>query len=319
MSKKTDWKSFRNKFVSEYLIITAIIALCIFTAVNQPAFFSYSNIVGLCKQLVPLGIISLGMTVIIIGGYIDLSVAGMLSFLGMLAAYLYNVTGPVSLILILLCGAACGAANAVILIGCGAKDDSDALFITFGMSTVFTALALLMNNGTAVILEQTDFTRFIGNGNVAGVPFMLFIFIACLIILQFFMKKTPTGRGIHLSGGNPVASSLCGIKSSKVIAIAYILTGVLVGLAAFIMTCRVGSATPIAGKNYETNAIMSVAIGGTSLQGGHGSVIRTLVGVALVTVMINALNILGVSTNMQYVWRGVILVVAIWLDARREV
>ncbi|MGI6117105.1 MAG: ABC transporter permease [Bilifractor sp.] len=316
---KRSLKEVWREFVNNYLIITGIVVLMVYTAIMQPTFFSYSNISSILKQLVPLGLVSLGMTLIVIGGYIDLSVAGMFSFLSMLSALLYNKTGAVSFLLIILIGALCGGINALILIGCGARDDSDALFITFGMSTVFTAMALMMNDGSAIILKQSNFTKFLGQGSLARVPFMVYIFAIFVILLQFMMKKTQIGRGIHLSGSNPTAASLCGISASKVIAIVYVVTGALVGIGAYLITCRVGNATPVVGKNYETNAIMSVAIGGTSLQGGHGSVVNTLIGVALVTIMINSLNILGIDQNMQFVWRGAILVIAIWLDARREI
>ena len=130
--------------------------------------------------------------------------------------------------------------------------------------------------GNYVALNQTDFTQFIGNGGIGFLPVMLIIFIVVTAVLQFIMKKMPIGRSIHLAGGNPVAAELCGISVSKIIIMIYVVTGILTALGAFIMTCRVGSALPIAGRNYECNAILSVTIGGTSLSGGKGSVLNTI-------------------------------------------
>ncbi|MGM9631402.1 ABC transporter permease [Butyricicoccus sp.] len=308
-----------KQFLNDYLILIGIVILTVYTCIVQPSFLAPGNLLSLVRQFVPLGMVSLGMTLVVIGGYIDLSVAGIFSFMGIVSAMLLNRMGPSSLIIVLIAGAACGLLNAVILVKCGARDDSDALFITFGMQTVFGALALIANNGNYVALEQSDFTKRVGSGSILGIPTMLVMFIVVTAILQFVMKKMPIGRSIHLAGGNPVAAELCGISVKKIIFIIYILTGVLTALGAFISTCRIGSALPIAGRQYETNAILSVTIGGTSLSGGKGSVLNTVLGVALFTVMANALNILGIDPNMQNVWKGVILVAAIWLDSRRTV
>lgn len=308
-----------KKILNDYLIIIGIVLLTIYTCIAQPAFLAQDNLLSLVRQLVPLGMVALGLTLVIIGGYIDLSVAGTFSLMGILSAMLLNRMGAAAIVPVLIIGALCGLLNAGILVLCGAKDDSDALFITFGMQTVFGALALIANNGNYVALNQTAFTQYVGNGNLAGIPCMLLVFIAVTAVLQFVMKKTPMGRSIHLAGGNPVSSELCGISVKKIVVIIYVLTGILTALGSFISVCRVGSALPIAGRNYETNAILSVTIGGTSLLGGKGSVLNTVLGVAMFTIMANALNMLGVDPNMQNVWKGVILVAAIWLDSRRHV
>lgn len=320
MSTKRSFDRRRLKnALNDYLIVIGIAVLTVYTCVVEQSFFSQSNLLALVRQFVPLGMVSLGMTLVIISGYIDLSVAGIFSFMGVVSAMLLNRLGPAALLLVFVLGGLCGLLNALVLIGCGARDDSDALFITFGMSTVFGALALIANGGNYVSLEQTAFTQFIGNGTIAGIPFMLFLFVIATAALQFVMRKTPLGRGIHIAGGNPVAAALCGIDTKRITAMVYVLTGALTALGTFIMTCRVGSALPIAGRNFECNAIMAVTIGGTSLSGGKGSVLNTVLGVALVTIMTNALNILGIDPNMQNVWKGAILVAAIWIDSRRTV
>lgn len=308
-----------GKLINDYLLLAAIIILAVYTIIVQPAFLNGDNLLSLIRSFVPLAFVSIGMTMIVIGGYIDLSVAGLFSVMSILASILSNRFGPISLLLILLAGLACGAVSAFVLIICGARNSSDALFITFGMQTAFNALALLLNNGLAVTLEQTSFTRFLGAGSFLGIPMVLILFIIAAAILQFLMKKTPMGRSIHLVGGNPTASELCGIKPSKVILTSFCVTGAMTALGAYLLLCRVGTAIPTVGKNYETNAILAVCIGGTSLSGGKGSVLNTVLGVLLVTIMSNALNILGIDANMQSVWKGVILILAIWLDSRRKV
>lgn len=315
MSKAGVWK----KIINNYLIFIGIMVLVIYTCIVQPTFLSWDNLLSLMRSFVPLAFVSLGMTLIIIGGYIDLSVSGIFSLLSIVGCMLYNRFGVWSMAMIIVLGGLCGLLTAWVLVRCGARDDSDALFITFGMQTVFSALALIANGGLAVTLEQTSFTRFIGTGSIVNIPVIMLLFIAVAAVLHFIMKKTPMGRSIYLAGGNPVAAELCGIKVSKIIYITYTLTGILTALGAYILLCRVGNAIPTVGKNYETNAIMAVTIGGTSLAGGKGGVLNTILGVALVTIMSNSLNLLGIDANMQSVWKGVILIAAIWIDSRRTV
>lgn len=315
MSKGDIWK----KVVNNYLIFIGIMILVIYTCIVQPTFLSGNNLLSLMRSFVPLAFVSLGMTLIIIGGYIDLSVSGIFSLMSIIGCMLYNRFGGWSMIMIIALGGLCGMLTAWVLVRCGARDDSDALFITFGMQTVFSALALIANGGLAVTLEQTGFTRFIGTGNIVNIPIIMILLVVVAAVLHFMMQKTPMGRSIYLAGGNPVAAELCGIKVSKIIYITYTLTGILTALGAYILLCRVGNAIPMVGKNYETNAIMAVTIGGTSLAGGKGGILNTILGVALVTIMSNSLNLLGINANMQSVWKGVILIAAIWIDSRRTV
>lgn len=313
-----DAKTILKKIFTEYLIIVGILILAAFTAIREPAFLSYSNILSFIRQFVPLAFVSLGMTLIIIGGYIDLSVAGIFSFMGIVSAMLVNRMGAAAIIPIVVIGAICGLLNAIILIICGARDDSDALFITFGMQMFFGALALIINGGNYVdIVDKGGFTGFIGNGNIAGIPSMFVICLIITVILHWFMTKTPQGRSIHIAGANPTAARLCGISINKVILLAFIITGALTAVGSWMMACRTGSALPVCGKNYETYAILSVTVGGTSLAGGKGSVLRTVAGVAVYTLMANSMNILGIDTNMQFVWKGIIMIIAIWIDSRR--
>lgn len=317
-TKTTLGRTAIEKFLSKYIIVIGILIMTIYTCIVQPRFCSTDNLVSLINQFVPLGLVSLGMTLVIISGYIDLSVAGIFSLMGIISTMLVNIMGSFGIVIALAIGGLCGLIDAIILIFCGARDDSEALFITFGIQTAFAALALIINKGNLVTLNGTSFTDFLGGSSIAGIPVSMYVFAIITIILYVFMKKTPMGRKIYLVGGNPVASALSGVNNNKIIIFVYVAIGVLATIGSFTQACRVGSALPISGKNFETNAIMAVAIGGTSLSGGKGSVLNTVLGVALVTIMANALNMLGIDANMQNVWKGVILVAAIWLDSRRN-
>jgi len=313
-----DKKNIRN-LVNNYLIIIGILILVIYTAIVRSEFRSGENVINMIRQLCPLGMVALGMTIVIIGGYIDLSVAGMFSMIGIVTTSMLNVTSvPVAVIVGLLTGVAGGALNGAILNCCGARDDADALFITYGMSTVYGALALLISNGTTINVPTNSSFLVLGKGSIGAIPIAILIFFAGVVILQFIMKKTILGRKVHLSGGNPVAARLNGVSISKSVMFMYIMTGLMTAIGAIILISRVTSASPVLGKNYETNAIMSVVIGGTTLKGGHGSIVNTVFGVMLITIMANALNMLGVSANAQSAAKGLILVAAIWLDSRKQ-
>lgn len=318
MKKELLGKTSIENFMNKYIIVIGILIMMIYTCIVQPRFYSLENIISLISQFVPLGMVALGMTMVIVSGYIDLSVAGIFSLMGIVSSMLINAFGSFGIVIALAIGGICGLIDALILIWCGARDDSEALFITFGTQTAFAALALIINKGNLVTLKGTAITNYLGKGTILGLTSAIFIFGIIAIVLLIFMKKTVLGRKIYLTGGNPVAAHLSGIDVNKIIILVYVAIGILATMGTLLQVCRVGSALPVAGKNFETNAIMAVAIGGISLSGGKGSVFNTILGVALVTIMANALNMLGIDPNMQNVWKGVILVAAIWLDSRRN-
>lgn len=317
-SKNVLGRTVVENFINKYIIIIGILIITVYTCIVQPRFYSLDNIISLVNQLVPLGLVAIGMTMVIISGYIDLSVAGIFSLMGIVSTMLINSMGDFGILLSIVVGGICGFVPALILIWCGARDDSEALFITFGLQTAFAALALIINEGNLVTLNETHITNYLGKGTIAGIPVSMYLFAIITAVLFIFMKKTALGRKIYLTGGNPTAASLSGISVNTIIVIVYVAIGVLATVGTITQACRVGSALPISGKNFETNAIMAVAIGGTSLSGGKGSVLNTVLGVILITIMANALNMLGIDANMQNVWKGVILVAAIWLDSRRN-
>ena len=319
MKAKSDLaKSLVQNFINKYIIVLGILVMIIYTCIVQPRFYSLDNIISIISQFVPLGLVALGMTMVIISGYIDLSVAGIFSLMGIVSCILINAFGNFGIVISIIVGALCGLIDAIVLIWCGARDDSEALFITFGIQTAFVALALIINDGNLEILSGTKFTQYLGETTIANIPIAMYIFLIIIAVMFIFMKKTSLGRKIYLMGGNREAARLSGININKIIIFVYVAIGVLATVGTLLQACRVGSALPLSGKNFETNAIMAVAIGGTSLSGGKGSVLNTVLGVALVTIMANALNMLGIDSNMQNVWKGIILVMAIWLDSRRN-
>ncbi len=309
--------------LNENLVLIGIVILVVITAVLEPKFFTAGNLTNIMRQFGPLSLVALGMTFVIIGGFIDLSIAGIISLVAVLTVYLIQPLGQFPALLIgLAAGALMGFINSIILIFFGAMTQAEALFITYAMSLFYGALALLSVDGATQHMSwvKRDISVFteIGSGSVGFVSVSFIIFVVSLIVLHIFQTRTYMGRSICLTGGNKVAAELSGIPVKKSIMLIYTISGFMTAVGSVVLFSRVTTASPVLGLNYETNTILAVVVGGTSLKGGKGSVIRTMLGVALITLMSNCLNLLGVSTFIQTMMKGAILVIAIWLDNRRE-
>jgi ribose transport system permease protein len=307
----------------DYLVLVMIVALVVITAIVQPKFASGANLVNIMRQFGPLIMVSLGMTFVIIGGFIDLSVAGTINLVAVVTISLIQPLGQVPALLIgLAIGAVCGALNSALILSSGALTQAEALFITFGMSTVYSAIALLYSHGSTMhfwdIKTSKSIFEAIGGGNVGFLSVSFVIFLVCLAALWVFHSKTSEGRAIGLTGGNKTAARLAGIRVSRAIVVIYTICGFMAGVGAIVLFSRITTAAPVIGAGYETNAILSVVVGGTTLKGGKGSVLRTVMGVFLVILLSNCLDLLGVSSYMQYAVKGAILVFAIWLDNRKQ-
>lgn len=324
MAEKTEIKNAISKFFKEYLVLVAIVLLVVVTIIVEPKFLSGSNMTNIMRQFGPLSMVSLGMTFVIIGGFIDLSVAGILSLVAVVTVSLIDPVGQVpALIIGIVLGALCGYINSKVILTCGALTSAEALFITFGMSTVYGALALILSSGVTQhmswIESSTSVFNAIGQGDIGFLSISFIIFLVCLACLYIFQSKTRMGRAIKLTGSNKTAADLAGVNIKSSITQIYAISGLMTAIGAVMLFSRVTTASPVIGKNYETNAILAVVVGGTTLKGGEGSVLRTVLGVLLVTLLSNCMNMLGVSTYMQAVLKGAILIIAIWLDNRKEV
>ena len=247
----------------------------------------------------------------------------MISLVGVVTISLIDPLGQWgALIAGVLLGALLGYITGAILTACGAMTQAEVLFITYGMSSVWLAIGLIFTQGVTIKISKCQspygvFTA-LGSKNIGILPAALIVFLIFLVFMNFFHKKTIWGRSISLLGGNKDAAYLVGFNVKRVMRMVYAIEGAMAGLAAIMLMSRVTSANATMGTGYETNAILCVVVGGTTLKGGKGSVIRTMLGVFLITVLGNCMNMLDLSTYMQTVMRGAVLVVAIWLDNRNQ-
>ena len=310
--------------LKDYLVLLMILGLALVTAIIQPKFISPANLNNIMRQVGPLILVALGMTFVIVGGFIDLSVAGTINLVAVVTITLIDPLGQVgALIAGLVIGSICGAINAGLILTSGATTQAEALFITFGMSTVYSSLALIYSGGSTFhfwdLKEMPNMFEAIGAGSVGPLSVSFVIFLGALALLWIFHTKMAAGRAISLTGGNKTAARLSGVPIERSIVLIYTIAGFMAALGAIVLFSRVTTASPVIGAGFETNAILAVVVGGTTLKGGKGSVLRTVMGVLLVILLNNCLNLLGVSSYMQWAARGAILVFAIWLDNRKEV
>jgi ribose transport system permease protein len=219
-------------------------------------------------------------------------------------------------------GTMLGFLNSIIIISADALLRHEALFITFGLSSVYSAIGLIISNGETqqmfYITANKSIFETIGSKTIGIFTIPVILFIVLLVVFNVFHKKTYMGRAITLMGGNRIAAPLAGIPIKRCVRLVFSLTGFMASLTAIALFSRVEQVSPAIGTGYDLNAILAVVIGGTTLKGGEGSVLRTIFGVSLITVMSICLDLLGVTTHMKVVFTGTILVVAIWLDNRKE-
>ena len=309
-------------FINHNLVLLGILLLFVVTAIIEPKFLGAENLTNVMRQLGPLPFVALGMTFVILGGFIDLSVVGVISLVSVASVTLIDQVGQVgTIVLCLLLGTFLGYLTGLVLTSAGAMIQAEVLFITYGMSSVYMAICLLFTGGLTLRLSRSvnPFTIFsaLGTETVGIIPIVLIIFVLILIIMHIFHTKTLAGRGISLMGGNKTAAYLVGFNIKRSMRLVYAISGLMSAMGAIALVSRITTASATSGIGYETQAILCVVVGGTSLRGGKGSVLRTMLGVALITLLGNSMNMLNLPTYMQTVMRGAVLVLAIWLDNRK--
>ncbi len=305
----------RENFFSHYGrqlgTLSGLLGLVVALWALTPHFLTVSNLLNIAAQATIIAIVAVGMTFVIITAGIDLSVGSVLAFAGvvMASALHQGVPLPVALLVGLGIGLLCGLVNGL-LITIGRLPP---FIATLGMMSVARGTALMFTEGRPVSGFSEAF-RSLATGEVLYIPTPVIIMIAVYAIAHFVLKRTTLGRYAYAIGGNEEAALLSGINVKLYKTMVYGLAGMLAGLAAILLTARLNSAQPIAGMNYELDAIAATVIGGTSLLGGEGTVMGTLIGALIMAVLRNGLNLLGVSSFIQQIVIGSVIIVAVLID-----
>lgn len=303
-----------SAFLIKYGILIAFLVICILLSFATPYFFTSQNILIVLRQVSINGILAIGVTFVIITGGIDLSLGSVLALTGVVAAgFAHPDTYPlmVPIGLALMTGLIIGAANGfIITLGKVAP-----FIVTLGMMTIARGMALVWSGGRPVTNLSPAF-NYIGGGDFLFIPVPILLFLLVIILSGVTLKYTRIGRYIYAVGGNEEAARASGIRVNRVKLFAYILCGLLAGLAGVVLAARINTGQPNAGIAYELDAIAAVVIGGTSLMGGRGSIMGTVIGVLIIGVINNGLDLLNVSSYYQQIVKGVIIIGAVLLDRR---
>lgn len=306
----------KSSLLEKIIPFIGLILLVVVISILNTAFLDLSNLLNLLRQVSINGLIAFGMTFVILTGGIDLSVGSILALSSAFTAILITsgLDPIVALIVGVLGGFLLGVFNGVLV-----TFGSMAPFIaTLATMTIFRGLTLVVTDGNPITdLGDSYLFQLFGKGYFFGIPVPAVTMIIVFIILTIILQKTTFGRHTYAIGGNEVASKISGIKVNKVKILIYGISGLMSALAGAILTSRLNSAQPTAGTSYELDAIAAVVLGGTSLTGGKGRIVGTFIGVLIIGVLNNGLNLLGVSSFYQQVVKGVVILIAVLIDRKK--
>lgn len=297
--------------------LIGLVVLFVVIACLNSSFIDPGNLKNLLRQVSINALISFGMTFVILTGGIDLSVGSILALSSaLMGSFIVGGLDPIlAIVVACLIGAALGAVNGLVI-----TYGKVAPFIaTLATMTIFRGLTLVYTNGNPIsgLTENEAFLNF-GQGYFLELPVPAVMMLIMFGILYFILQKTPLGRKTYAVGGNEKVSFIAGIKINRIKIFAYTVTGMLCGMAGAILTSRLNSAQPTAGTGYELDAIAAVVLGGTSLSGGKGRIVGTLVGALIIGTLNNGLNILNVSSFYQQVVKGIVILLAVLMDRKKS-
>ena len=308
--------------ISNLQPLIALFLMAVAMTILSDNFATKDNLFNVARQISVNVCISVGMTMVILTGGIDLSVGSILAFTGAVAAGLFkngievqgmNLFVGTTLFgviwIALAAGAFLGWFNGFMI----TKFKVPPFVATLAMLTIARGLTMLYTKGFP-ITQLGDQFNYIGTGWFLGMPMPVWISIIVVFLAAFFMKKTRTGRYIYAIGGNERAALLSGVNVNKVKVVVYMVAGMLCGIAGLLVTARLDSAQPNAGMGYELDSIAAVVIGGTSLSGGKGSIIGAVIGAGIIGVLNNGLVLLNVSPFWQQVIKGFVILLAVVID-----
>ncbi|CAM2903272.1 ribose ABC transporter permease [Paenibacillus sediminis] len=307
----------KMKFVKFQSLGTLVGLLLLFIVLSFASdnFLTVNNLLNVFRQISINAFIAFGMTFVILTGGIDLSVGSILALSSAVTAGLMagGMDTWLSVLIGLITGGLMGALNGVLI----AKGRLAPFIVTLGTMTVFRGLTLVYTDGKPITGLNDNFAIF-GKGYFLQIPMPIIWMVVAFAVLYIILKHTTFGRRVYAIGSNEEATWLSGISTTKVKIFVYSISGLLAAMSGMILTSRLDSAQPTAGTAYEMDAIASVVLGGTSLSGGRGWIVGTLIGAIIIGVLNNGLNLLNVSSFYQQVVKGIVILIAVLLDRSKK-
>lgn len=304
--------------VQRVLAFGALIILFVVFSTLSPYFFNFDNIVDILLATAVNGVLALGVTFVITTGGIDLSVGTVMTLSAVMTAQVitnWHASPLVGVLVGIATGAACGLVNGLVI----AKMGLPPFIATLGMFYVARGLALVISHSAPIYLtDHPDFLRIAMGTVIPKVSNVVVIFFFVAVIASLVLNRTVLGRFTVALGSNEEATRLSGVRTDRWKAAVYTVGGTFTGLGGVLIAARLGSAQPSLGAGYELDAIAAAVIGGTSLSGGEGTILGTVIGACVMSTLINGLRLLSVPSEWQLFITGVILVLAVFLDVQRR-
>ncbi len=312
-SARSRFASFRHSTL--FYPLVGLIVVCIVMMVASSSFLSAANLENVLRQVSINAIIAVGMTCVILTGGIDLSVGSVMALSGTIAAGL--MVSGLNAVAALLTGVAVGLGFGVANGFFVAFARMPPIIVTLATMGIARGLGLIYTGGYPID-GLPDWVGFFGSGKVLGIQAPVLIMLVVYLIAWLLLDRMPFGRYVYAIGGNEQATRLSGVRVARVKLIVYTLSGLTSAFAAIVLTGRLMSGQPNAGVGFELDAIAAVVLGGTSISGGRGSILGTLVGALLLGVLNNGLNMIGVNPYVQNVIKGGIILLAIYISRERS-
>ena len=300
--------------IQQWGIVFVLIALVIIISIAAPVFLSPRNIRNVLQQVSTLGILSMGVTVLMISGGIDLSVGSAMSTVAVIAGTMLKAGTPAEIAILtgLVLGCAIGCLNGML----AAFTKAHPFILTLGTMTALQGVAIIITQGYPINDLGARFA-YIGGAMIGPIPFIVILFFLVMIVCWLLLRYLRMGRIAYAIGGNEYTTYLAGIPVKRYKILFYIICGFFAGMAGLVLASRISSAMPSLGTGFEMNSIGAAVIGGIPLTGGRGNVGGTLTGVLLLGIINNGLNLLHVDASWQYVVTGLIIIIAVIIHERR--
>jgi len=300
-------------FVKENLgILIGLLVLCTILTIFSPVFLSKNNILNVLRQVATNLYIACAMTMVIILGGIDLSVGSTIALSGVVTGGMIAFDGQplwIAVLAGLLVGVVVGSFNGFLI----SKTTIPPFIVTLSTMNIARGASYVYTGGQPIRVMSDSF-NFIGSGYIGEIPIPIIYLIIIVIVSVLIMSKSKLGRHIYAVGGNPMAAKFSGIKNSRVLFFAYLFSGIMAAVAGIVLASRMFSGRPTAGQGAEMDAIAAVVLGGTSMSGGVGKIGGTVIGALIIGVLSNGLNLLGINSFWQFIVKGVVILIAVYVD-----
>jgi ribose transport system permease protein len=297
-------------------ILVGLLLMCVLLVFMTDKFLTPSNLFNVCRQICINIFLACGMTLVILLGGIDLSVGSVIAVSGCVSAGMctwLKLPVPVGITIGLLCGTAIGAVNGLIT----SQTSIPPFIITLATMNIGRGIARIYTSAKTIAVLEPSYTWF-GAGKIFNVPVQLLFIVVVVVVTSFILNKTKLGRQIYYVGDNEQSAKYAGLKVKQIRFFVFIFCGLLASIAGILSTARTFAATMDMGISSEMDAIAAVVLGGTSMRGGRGTLMGTVIGAIIIGVLSNGMNLLGINTSWQYVVQGIVILIAVFVDYIRN-